>query len=160
MELQLELREEKPGENLYVWRIYCGSCGPILFNFNPYHNLTSRANPFFSFFFFGRATQFVGSQFPNQRLNPGQSSESTESLPLDHQGTPGESLFLDKEVKARKVRDTSPNPSLLAFHSLTHPLKKYWEAVCARRQAGDTKVCKQRWILVFSRLWFGCRDRH
>ena len=29
----------------------------------------------------------VGSQFPDLGLNLGQSSESTESLPLDHQGT-------------------------------------------------------------------------
>ena len=31
------------------------------------------------FIFFGCATQLVGSQFPNQGLNPGQSSEIPES---------------------------------------------------------------------------------
>ena len=29
----------------------------------------------------------VGSQFPDQGLNPGCSGESTKSYPLDHQGT-------------------------------------------------------------------------
>ena len=31
------------------------------------------------FFFFGRVVQLVGSQFPNQGLNPHHSSESPES---------------------------------------------------------------------------------
>ena len=34
---------------------------------------------FFNFFFFGHATQFAGSQFPHQGLNPGHDSESLES---------------------------------------------------------------------------------
>ena len=40
------------------------------------------------FFFFGCAAWLVGFQFPNQGLNPSQSSESPESQPLGHQGTP------------------------------------------------------------------------
>ena len=40
------------------------------------------------FFFFGQAMWLTGSQFPDQGLNPGPSSESTESQPLDRQGIP------------------------------------------------------------------------
>ena len=35
----------------------------------------------------------VGSQFPNQGLNPSHNSESTKSSPLDHQGTPTGNFF-------------------------------------------------------------------
>lgn len=31
--------------------------------------------------------------FPNQEVNPGRGSESAETRPLDHQGTPNKSLF-------------------------------------------------------------------
>ena len=40
------------------------------------------------FVFFFLAAWLVGSQSPDQRLNPSHSSAGTESQPLDHQGTP------------------------------------------------------------------------
>ena len=44
---------------------------------------------FLSFFLcFGRTAQLVGSQFPDQGLNPGHGSENTKSSPLDRQGSP------------------------------------------------------------------------
>ena len=45
---------------------------------------------FFFFFFFGHGMQplDMDSQFPDQGLNPGHSSESAESSLPDHQGTP------------------------------------------------------------------------
>ena len=47
---------------------------------------------FWCFFFsFGRYARLVGSQFPNQGLNPGHCS--AESWPLDHQGTPVHAFF-------------------------------------------------------------------
>ena len=39
------------------------------------------------FSFFGQAMKLAGSEFPDQGLNPGHSSESTKSQQLDHQGT-------------------------------------------------------------------------
>ena len=41
----------------------------------------------FFFFFFGDATRLAGSQFPDQGLNPGHSSESLATR-LGHQGSP------------------------------------------------------------------------
>ena len=38
----------------------------------------------------------MGSLFPDRRLNPGHSSEGTESQPLDYQGTPEEGGFSRK----------------------------------------------------------------
>ena len=46
-------------------------------------------NFFFSFlFFFGCAAWIAGSQFPKQGLNSGHGSESPESQPPGHGGTP------------------------------------------------------------------------
>ena len=44
----------------------------------------------FFFFFFGHGVQWfdMGSQFLDQGLNLGHSSERAESYPLGHQGTP------------------------------------------------------------------------
>ena len=56
---------------------------------NLYSSFSSLSPPLFLFFFsFGCAALLAGSQFPNQGLNPGQGSESPESKPLGHQGTP------------------------------------------------------------------------
>ena len=43
---------------------------------------------FFFFFFFVHVMCLVGSQFPDQGLNPSHRSESPESYPLGYQGTP------------------------------------------------------------------------
>ena len=44
--------------------------------------------------FFGHATWLVGSQFPDQGLNPAHGNESPESWPLGHQGTPHPCLLI------------------------------------------------------------------
>ena len=46
------------------------------------------------FFFFGHVMCLAGSQFPDQGLNPSHRSESPESYPLGHQGTPSSLCFL------------------------------------------------------------------
>ena len=50
----------------------------------------SKVYDIYLFVYFGLGMQWldVGSQFPDQGLNLGCSSESGESYPLDHQGTP------------------------------------------------------------------------
>ena len=54
----------------------------------------------FLYFLFGVAEQQldVGFQFPDQGLNPGHNSESSQSLMLDHQGT-SEKWVLDEWQK-------------------------------------------------------------
>ena len=43
---------------------------------------------YYYYYYFGHATWLVGSQFPDQGLNPGPNSKSAESQPLGYQGTP------------------------------------------------------------------------
>ena len=45
------------------------------------------------FFFFDHAVWLLRSEFPDEGLNLGHSSESTNSLPLDHQGAPTNNCF-------------------------------------------------------------------
>ena len=55
------------------------NCGPLdLFLSSNFMQL-SMYYFYFIIFFFGHAAQLVGSQFPDQGLNMGHSSESTES---------------------------------------------------------------------------------
>ena len=54
---------------------------------------------YFIYLFFGRALRLAGSQFSDQGLNLGQGSDSPESLPLGHQGTPLQSLLCAIEWK-------------------------------------------------------------
>lgn len=54
----------------------------------------------FVLFCFGCGIQWfdVGSQFPDQGLNPGLRGESAESQPLEHQGTPTAWILLQLKV--------------------------------------------------------------
>ena len=60
----------------------------------PIQILMDELNKSLDFFFFWLTMQLVGSQFPHQGLNPRHGSESTESEPWGHPGTPKPELWI------------------------------------------------------------------
>ena len=54
-------------------------------------------------FFSPRAVQLLGSQFPDQGLNPGSGNESPYLKLLGHQGTPNTMLILKEVEKSNQI---------------------------------------------------------
>ena len=49
------------------------------------------------------AVQLLGSQFPDQGLNPGSCNESPDLKPLGHQGTPNTMLIFREVEKSNQI---------------------------------------------------------
>ena len=64
----------------------------------------------------------MGSQFPNQGLNPGHSSERPESEQPGHQRAPVSIIFTKLSALDTLILFRTPNPSLESFASETSPL--------------------------------------
>ena len=82
------------------------------------------------FFFFGCTTRLAGSQFPHQGLNPGPGSESSESQPPGHQGTPRVTFILTSASKYRFLAShLCDNSHHLLFLEMRHYSKSLPTAI-------------------------------